>query len=922
MLAMVGRWFERGRPPGGDSYLDTMAEALEARQLLSGAPLNLLFFGNSFTYYTTNGPQYNMPATLKSIAVADGFAAPNVYEQILLGETLADQLNTIASAGSSNIISDSLPAGQQWSDVIEQEYSTRPTDATALEGDVPLFRTDALQLYNEVKANSPVVKGVLFETWARGSLDSVYPTYFTSPTDMQNQLQNNYNLAAGDINAADGAGSAVVSPVGEAWRGLNWEASLYSTISGDGVEYHPSTEGELLNAMVLFDTIYHADVATIPLANVSGILSNLDLSTSTWTTLAAAAVAVATSSDTTPPTASLGSAQAITAASTAAYDFTVNYSDNVAIAASSLGNKNLLVTGPDGYSELATLLSSGLSNGPSVTADYSVPAPSAGWTAARDGTYTIALNANQVSDTSENFALPVASLGTFTVNIAAPGAGTLSASQAAAAAKYSLTTLGTGDWAHWGTNDNASSFDHKAGGGSRISNVTKLGSGSYGAYYDPSRDVSWTDGTPLASDSGDDGYIWANDALGAGYSFTMPASTTTQTLYVYAGGYSSGATLTAHLSDGSAADYVATASGSGLYANLYTISFKAASAGQTLKISYVKTTTINGSGGSVDLIAAALAGAPVKDTTPPTASVNSAPAIMASTNAAYTFTVTYTDNVAVNAATLGSNNLLVTGNGYSEAATLISTGLTNAPSVVATYSVPAPAGGWSNGSDGVYTIALAPNQVADISGNFAAPVASLGTFTVDIPASGAGTLNGSQATAAARYNLTTLGTSDWAHWGTKNNASSFDHKASGGSQISSITKMGSGSYGAYYDPSRDVSWTDGTPLAIDSGDNAYIWANNAIGAGYSFTVPASTTTRTLYVYAGGYSSGATLTAHLSDGSAANFVAPASGSGLYTNLYTITFKAASAGQTLTISYVKTTAINGSGGSVDLIAAALA
>ncbi len=97
------------------------AEPLEARRLLSGkAPLNLLFFGNSDTYNTSDGTQYNMPAALSSIAVAAGFSAPNVYEQILLGETLADQLNTISSAASSNIIASSLPAGQQWSDVVMQ----------------------------------------------------------------------------------------------------------------------------------------------------------------------------------------------------------------------------------------------------------------------------------------------------------------------------------------------------------------------------------------------------------------------------------------------------------------------------------------------------------------------------------------------------------------------------------------------------------------------------------------------------------------------------------------------------------------------------------------------------------------------------------------------------------------------------------
>ena len=167
----------------------------------------------------------------------------------------------------------------------------------------------------------------------------------------------------------------------------------------------------------------------------------------------------------------------------------------------------------------------------------------------------------------------------------------------------------------------------------------------------------------------------------------------------------------------------------------------------------------------------------------------------------------------------------------------------------------------------------------------------------------------------------TLGTSDWAHWGRGGNYGLFDHSATGNSQISNVTRLGAGSVGGYTDSSRSVNWTNGTPTKTNTGDRGYIWANNALGAGFSFTVPADTTTRTLYVYAGGYSSGGQLTAHLSGGSAADYVVSSSGSAIYTNLYTITYAAPSAGQTLTISYVKTQNIAGSGGSIDLIAAML-
>jgi hypothetical protein len=182
-----------------------------------------------------------------------------------------------------------------------------------------------------------------------------------------------------------------------------------------------------------------------------------------------------------------------------------------------------------------------------------------------------------------------------------------------------------------------------------------------------------------------------------------------------------------------------------------------------------------------------------------------------------------------------------------------------------------------------------------------------------------GSLSGSEVSAGSSYTLTTLGSTDWAHWGRNGVYGNFDHKASGGSQISNVMIVGSGSYGAYHNTGRDVSWSDGTPTSSDSGDTGYIWANNALGAGYSFSVPASTTQHTIYAYLGGYSSGGSLTAHLSDGSAVDYVVGGSGSSFYTNLVAIKFNAASNGQTLTLTYTKTQNITSSGGSVDLIAA---
>ena len=63
--------------------------------------------------------------------------------------------------------------------------------------------------------------------------------------------------------------------------------------------------------------------------------------------------------------------------------------------------------------------------------------------------------------------------------------------------------------------------------------------------------------------------------------------------------------------------------------------------------------------------------------------------------------------------------------------------------------------------------------------------------TISVTASVAGSLSGTVSAAAPPYNLTTLGTHDWRHWGRTNSYSIvYNHDASGGSQISGLTWLG------------------------------------------------------------------------------------------------------------------------------------
>lgn len=124
-----------------------------------------------------------------------------------------------------------------------------------------------------------------------------------------------------------------------------------------------------------------------------------------------------TVSDTVKPTAS-ATVSNITAAGGTSYQFTVTYSDNIAVKAASLDGNDLRVTGPNGFSVLAGLNSfTPTGNGPSIVATYKFTPPGGSWNSADNGTYTIALQGSQVTDTANNAANAVAALRTFGVNI-------------------------------------------------------------------------------------------------------------------------------------------------------------------------------------------------------------------------------------------------------------------------------------------------------------------------------------------------------------------------------------------------------------------------------------------------------------------------------------------------------------------------
>ena len=146
--------------------------------------------------------------------------------------------------------------------------------------------------------------------------------------------------------------------------------------------------------------------------------------------------------------------------------------------------------------------------------------------------------------------------------------------------------------------------------------------------------------------------------------------------------------------------------------------------------------------------------------------------------------------------------------------------------------------------------------------------------------------------------LTGAAPADWAHWGYINTAG-FDHKI-GGAAFADATLVGTGTRKHVTGSGVTASWTDGTPDVTAVQTTTGISTDT--GAGLRFVVPAGTASHTVVLYAGGQQSRGRLDAGLSDSSATAFSDNQyTSAGDYYVKYTLVFNAASASQTLTITW---------------------
>ncbi|MEZ5428820.1 MAG: peptidoglycan DD-metalloendopeptidase family protein [Pyrinomonadaceae bacterium] len=468
--------------------------------------------------------------------------------------------------------------------------------------------------------------------------------------------------------------------------------------------------------------------------------------------------------------------------------------------------------------------------------------------------------------------------------------GALSGNVATGPASINLTTEGTEDWVHWGLTS-GSSFNHKSGVTPKISNFTTIGSITPLRIFDnllPFK-YSWSDGTPTTSATNTNTGLFVYD-VGNGFQLTVPADTTPRTLKLYLTVYGSTGKLEATLSDGSASPHIGSITSTGDINRVYTLDYQAASAGQTLTINWIVD-----SNGSIGIQAASLA-TTQQTNQPPTVNAGADQSITLPASANLTGTAS-DDGLPNPPATLTTTWSQVSGPGT------VTFGNANALSTTAGFS-----------TAGTYTLRLTADDGSLTTTDDA-------IITVNSSGGSSGTLNFNGALAPGNVNLTSEGTSDWAHWGL-GGSSGFNHKSGITQQISNYTKIGSGAIGSFNDNSVLYNWSDGTPTASATNNTSAIFIKGA-NRGFELNIPADTTQRTLKVYVGLYAAQGQFEASLSDSSATPVVdtSVTNQTGTTNQVYTITYSAGSSGQNLKVKWTAIATFN-SWGNVTLQGASLA
>lgn len=219
---------------------------------------NLLFYGNSLTYYVWG---YGVPEVVRWIAIEAGHPAPTIVSSFTGGGTLnfyATDPNSVA------VIGNALPPGELWDDVIMQGHLLEATNGIGFNSSV--FLASAPAILTNVRNHSPAATAIMFQTWACSYGQMYYPSPWVDPMAMHTEVRGNYHQVVDDMNATFGAGSARKAAVGDAVSLLEWDSQWYEPDL-----FHPNPKLILLTGMCIYSAIYGEAVCGIePTFNPAG----------------------------------------------------------------------------------------------------------------------------------------------------------------------------------------------------------------------------------------------------------------------------------------------------------------------------------------------------------------------------------------------------------------------------------------------------------------------------------------------------------------------------------------------------------------------------------------------------------------------------------------------------------------------------
>lgn len=238
-------------------------------------------------------------------------------------------------------------------------------------------------------------------------------------TTIQNDDSPTVTIAATQPQAAEGGANGIfrVTRTGDTSAALKVSYTIsgtatnahdYKKLSGSITIKPGHTFGDITIRPIDDQLIEPSETVILKLKRTSSILLGPKSSQSATVTIA--------DHDSKPPRVNIISAPALKNPA-ANYQFTLKYTDSKAMSLASIDDADILITGPNGFSASAHLVSKTLSSrNRVVTARYSIDPPADGWTSAANGTYSINIVASQVTDAAGN-PLPAGVIGSFHVNI-------------------------------------------------------------------------------------------------------------------------------------------------------------------------------------------------------------------------------------------------------------------------------------------------------------------------------------------------------------------------------------------------------------------------------------------------------------------------------------------------------------------------